>query len=184
MSGAHKALPRLMFIMKAELPEKDFMRDFEYWESMVAQFEKETNERLADSVKIAAILGSVTGNLAEHLRLTASTNSSYADVRRIVTNYYQSKQVYQVPPLMASTSSTSASTYANNHGPMPMDIGALKGSRHKGWHNKGKGKGQHHYGQGKGRFNNWTSRTPWTWTSGTPYKGQKGSHKGKGKGST
>ena len=59
---------------------------------------KDTYSKLSDDVKIADSITKTRGQLQEHLRLNAASLSKYQEVREVVINYIQTKQIFNKDP--------------------------------------------------------------------------------------
>jgi len=150
-----KAVGRLTRILKPSFNMNAFEDTFSAWEDEITRYEKETQTRLTDEVKIAIIMTEVSGSLQEHLRLNAATITKYDEFKDMILNYFRAKTHFQ-----KHVNDTSG----------PMDIGAY-------WKGKGKGKGK------KGIFTKGaTSYYSSYGTKGYGFKGKGKGKKGKGKG--
>ena len=69
------------------------------WEDEILKYEKATNSRLSDDVKIAVLMKKTQGQLQEHLPLNVASVARYHEVKGVVTNYIKrnrfSKRILQ-----------------------------------------------------------------------------------------
>ena len=85
--------------------------EFDLFEKKVREYESTSADTVSDSVKQATVLNGL-GNerLLEHLQLNAERFTTYAELRTMVTNYFQMRR-----------------TWAGGDGVQPMNLGALPG---------------------------------------------------------
>ena len=62
------------------------------WEDEVLKYEKESNSRLSDDVKIEVLMIKTRGQFQEHLRLKVASSTRYHDVKGVVTNYIKTNR--------------------------------------------------------------------------------------------
>ena len=97
------------------LRDATFEADLTDFISLKNKYEKATGKRLDDDLLVTLMVNKTSGSLQQHLRLNVDALTTFSDVLAIVKQYSQSRH------LANWTSSI------DNGGPVPMDIGALKG---------------------------------------------------------
>ena len=94
-----RAVGRLTQILEHSGMERGQFEDsLAAWEDAILKYEKATNSRLSDDVKIAVLMNKTRGQLQEHLRLNAASLTRYHEVKKVVTNYTSTKQTVNKDP--------------------------------------------------------------------------------------
>ena len=141
------------------------------YENLVQQYETASGQNYPGDLKAATLIRCAPSRLREHLQLSLSDVSTYADVREALLSYervsksFSQEQSYK--QLQVEDSKTS-------DGPTPMEVDRVM---------KGKGKGK----KGKSKGSSWWNSS-WSFggrgrgAGGRGRKGGKGKGRGKGKG--
>lgn len=132
--------------------EKFFNDEFPSWERSVQQYEMQSGETIAASIRVATVMRTAPSQVRASLRLTVMDSKNYEAVRqrleqiRLTTLYYEGSARTKTP---TATSSSSTNATGSSMLPVPMEVDAVKGL------GKGKGKRgslQGNYGRGKDKF--------------------------------
>ena len=100
------------------------------WENQIVDLQKATGEVFSDRLKCAIVLSSSPGSIRTYFRV--QNRGDCAAIRLALMNYLKAEVV-------------------DSNGPVPMEVGAMKGSDKKG--DKGnKGYGEGKYGKSYGKF--------------------------------
>eukprot|EP00438_Fugacium_kawagutii_P036716 Skav213889 [mRNA] locus=scaffold245:101765:108896:- [translate_table: standard] len=177
-----RSIGYLTKLLKPIFDEHRFEETFSAWEFEVHRYERDNGTTLPDGIKIAVLINETKGALQQHLQLTASTVTQYAQLRTIILEYYRAQASFG-----RMQQQQAAAAAATSQGPAPMDIGAFNKGFNKG-KGKSKGKGKHQ-GKGYGSYNNYSNKGKGKYQrpigQATSYKGaskgfNKGYNKGKG----
>ena len=197
----------LVKIINYKFNDKDFETSFATWENDVTKFEQAIGKELYEEMKVGLLIAGTTGQLHEHLCLTASQAATYTEVRDVVLNYVKHRSIR-----MPGTTRSHDHNANYNYDPMDVNAAFQKGlqkgsgkpacgfcglpghSEQYCWKKQNKGKGQPQYftpswgkgGKSKGfpkggknYYNNKGGKgKPWRPFGGKPYFG-KGKQKGK-----
>ena len=113
---------------------------------LVAKYEAGTvgGETVADGIKRALLISGLPEPLSTHARVNGPALDTYDKLRAMVDEYLLSKRLWS-PDLVVPGANLS-----NEQGPVPMDIGHVKGGKGKGGKGKGRGNKGGLEGYGKG----------------------------------
>ena len=135
------------------------------WESELREFERTTKSTFSEEEKISILAHIAPAELQQSIFMHSDALGTYAKIRDYIEQYLINKNVWKRPQ-GSQFGLTKAANKVDDGGPMPMDIGAVKGkgkgkskdkgnskgyvSQDKGGKKGGKSKGKDEKGKGKG----------------------------------
>ena len=148
LPGIAKHLGLLSKILNYTFSQSNFEQDFSAWENLKTRYEYQTGTSLPDSVLMATLLNKMAGPLQTHIRLNSASLKTYAQLRELITNYYQSRHI--MTQSTVDTGSTSA------------DIDVLRFERNYKRKEKEDWKRRENWKE-KGNYGNWNRRGKRNW---------------------
>ena len=134
-------------------------------EKLVEDYERFSEEKLNNDLKVATLIRCCPQVLRQHLELTLTKETDYATIRQALTDFEQTRSAWTTEKVLKQ-----AQEFANQDDPMDVDRVQWKGTQ------KGKGK-EKPKGKGKGKDGKGPSKS-----KGKGKSSQPGSSKGKSKG--
>ena len=151
-----------------------------HWESEMREYERSFKTPFSEDEKVSILAHIAPKELQQSIFMHSDALDTYAKIREYIEQYLINKNVWKRP----QGSQFGLTKVANkvDDGPVPMDIGAVKGDKGAGKDGKGKGdKGKWKSGKGKGKkdeHHDWSKDKYWKRDD----KGKGKDHRGKGKG--
>ena len=158
---------------------KTAMENILSYEPLVTQFEELSGATYPEELKVATLIRCSEAKLREHLQLTVTEDTTYAQLKQIILGHDKACKAWTPEAVMKSLQNIGNPSSTDANGPQPMEADRVedKGKGKKGGKCKGKNKGwwsagSYGFGRGYGRGR------------GKGGKGKKGKSKGKNKGKT
>ena len=133
------------------------------YENLVSQYEMASGQTYPEDLRSATLIRCAPQKLRDHLQLSLTDKSTYADVREALLSYERASKSYSQEQILKHLELKDGDS---RDGPTPMEVDRVE-----------KGKGKH---KGKGRGGNWWNNA-WSFAGRGRGAGRKGKGKGKGK---
>ena len=117
----------------------------------MAHYEDATSKLVPDDLRVAVVLRHAPDNIGRHLRIQASHDMSYRELREKLREYYVATRPWALKTALSTSPTPWSATPSSGAVPMDVDVltsmvvSAIKGKVFKGKLDKGKGK----FGKGK-----------------------------------